>query len=364
MKILHYIPKADDMLTNYVNMLVSNMGLEADNAIAKEEAKAKEKLKTIRFDILHIHGCWHYSAYRILKLATKRGARVVLSPYGQLEPWIIDERYWKEKLPKQMLFQKAIVERAYALIIQGKMEEECMRKLGWNTRTEIIRNPIITHSISPSEMAYKTYCVYRKVLDSHTFELMHDQTRQLLQCFIKAGITGDKRWVTNNLYAMNDPEQWRYMLIYSHYEHISNLIQRGAYLLGYRVPDIEVHNIACYLPKNYETPQPIQDVIGLQYASENDRLLATFKQIRKLIQQHQFSISHLCEIDRELREHDVEEDHLTEALKEARLYKIACRTMQLLGEMTGFDEGFMPVPPLNDRITEQIKQQRYNHLKI
>lgn len=315
MRILHYIPKADDMLTNYVNMLVSNMGLEAENHIAKEESEAKEKLKVIRFDILHIHGCWHYSAYRILKLAERKGARTVLSPYGQLEPWIIDDRYWKEKLPKKMLFQKTIVEKAYVLIIQGKMEEECMRKLGWNSRTEIIRNPIITHSISPSEMAQKTYYVYRKVLDSHTIELMHDQTRQLVQDFLKAGITGDKRWVTNDLYAMNDSEQWRYVMIYSHYERISDIIQRGAYLLGYRVPDIEVQNIACYLPQNYETPQSIQDAIGLQFASENDRLLATFKQVRKLIQQHQLSVSHLCEIDRELREHDVEEDHLTEDRK-------------------------------------------------
>ena len=364
MRILHYIPKNEDMLTNYVNMLVGNMGLEAENHIAKEEGEAKERLKAIRFDILHIHGCWHYSAYRMLKLAERKGARVILSPYGQLEPWIINERYWKEKLPKKMLFQKAIVERAYALIIQGKMEEECMRELGWNTRTEIIRNPIITHSITPSEMSHKTYCVYRKVLDSHTIDLMREQTRKLVQQFIKAGITGDRRWVTDDLYEMSDPEQWRHVMIYSHYENISNIIQRGAYLLGYRTPDIEVGNIACYLPQNYEMPKPIQDTIGLQFASENDRLLATFKQVRKLIQHQQLSVSHLCEIDRELREHDVEEDHLAESLKEARLYKMACRTMQLLAETTGFDEGFMPVEPLDDRITKQIKQQIYNHLKI
>lgn len=364
MKILHYIPQADSMIINYVNMLVDSMGLEAENYITKEGAEAKEKFKETHFDILHIHGCWHYSAYRILKLAEKKGVRIVLSPYGQLEPWIIEECYWKEKLPKKILFQKEIVEKAYTLIIQGKMEEECIHKLGWNTRMEIIRNPIITHSITPSEMAYKTYCVYRKVLDSHTYELMHERTRQLTQYFIKAGITGDRRWVTNDLYEMSDPEQWRHIMIYSHYENISDIVLRGAHLLDYRTPDIEVHNIACYLPNNYEMPKSIQDVIGHQFTSENDRLLATFKQVRKLVQHQQLTISHLCEIDRELREHDIEEDHLAESLKEARLYKIACRIMQLLAEITGFDEGFMPIPPLNDRITKRIKQQIYNHLKI
>ena len=364
MKILHYIAKDDSMIISYVDMLVGSMGLEADNSIVKSEAEAKECLKSTHYDILHIHGCWHYAAYRVLKNAIKRGCRVVLSPYGQLEPWVMDERYWKEKLPKKILFQKDIVEKAYAVIIQGKMEEECIRELGWNTRLEIIRNPVITHSISPSEMAYKTYCVYRKVLDSHTIELMRDETRQLVRCFIKAGITGDSQWVTDDLYEMNDPEQWRYVVIYSHYENINNIVRRGAHLLNYRVPDIEVHNITCYLPKNYEMAKTIQDTIGLQYASENDRLMATFKQVRKLMVHRQLTISHLCEIDRELREHDVEEDHLCETLKEARLYKTACRTMQLLSEWTGFDEGFMPLPPLDDSITRQISKQIYNHLKI
>ena len=56
--------------------------------------------------------------------------------------------------------------------------------------------------------------------------------------------------------------------------------------------------------------------------------------------------------------------HLTETLKESKLYKTACRTMQLLHDFTGFDEGFMPVTPLDDRITRRIRQQIYNHLKI
>ena len=194
------------MVTNYVTMLVNSMGLEAENMIVDTEASAKEQLQNIHFDILHIHGCWRFSAYRILKLAVRKGSRIVLTPYGQLEPWIINENYWKEKVPKKFLFQKDIVKNAYAIIIQGKMEEECIKKLGWNNRMEIIRNPMITHSITSSEMAYKTYCVYRKILDSHTIALMKEQTRQLLRCFIKAGITGEAQWVTDDLCEINDPE--------------------------------------------------------------------------------------------------------------------------------------------------------------
>jgi hypothetical protein len=244
------------------------------------------------------------------------------------------------------------------------MEEECIRKLGWNQRMEIIRNPIITHSITSTEMAQKTYTVYRKVLDSNTIELMKPQTGNMLRCFIKAGITGDNRWVTDDLITIADYEQWRHLLCYAHQENIYSIVLRGAHLLNYQVPDIDVHRINSYLPQMDATPKTIQESIGLQYASENDRLEATFRQIRKLVLHRQLTISHLCEIDKELREHDVEEDHLAETLRDDKLYKMACRTMQLLADFTGFDEGFMPVPPLNDRITKQIHQQIYNHLKI
>jgi hypothetical protein len=364
MKILHYIPQSDDLINRYVNLLTDSMGLEANNTVATSEGDAKESLNSSPYDILHIHGCWQRSAYRIFKMAAGKGVRMVLSPYGQLEPWVVDENYWKEKLPKKLLYQRHLVEEAYAVIIQGKMEEECIRKLGWNQRMEIIRNPIITHSITSTEMAQKTYTVYRKVLDSNTIELMKPQTSNMLRCFIKAGITGDNRWVTDDLITIADYEQWRHLLCYAHQENIYSIVLRGAHLLNYQVPDIDVHRINSYLPQMDATPKTIQESIGLQYASENDRLEATFRQIRKLVLHRQLTISHLCEIDKELREHDVEEDHLAETLRDDKLYKMACRTMQLLADFTGFDEGFMPVPPLNDRITKQIHQQIYNHLKI
>ena len=352
------------MITRYVDMLTSSMGLEADNTVVTNESDAKEKLSSTFYDILHIHGCWQYSAYRVANIARRKGTRIVLSPYGQLEPWVVDENYWKEKLPKKLLYQRKMVERAYAIIIQGKMEEECFRKLGWNMRLEIIRNPIITHSISSTGMAQKTYLLYRKVLDSNTIELMKPQTREMLRCFIKAGITGDSKWVKSELTYISDPEQWRYIHCYAYHEQISGLVLRGAHILNYQVPDIDVQKIQCFLPQQNAMPKSVQDAIGMQYVSENDRLVATFRYIRKLMLHRQLTISHLCEVDKELREHDVEEDQLAETLKDNNLYKTACRFMQLLADHTGFDEGFMPVPPLNDRLTKQIKKQIYNHLKI
>ena len=114
----------------------------------ENHAKAQQMLSEGHYDVLHVYGCWHFGAWRMARQAITKGTRLVVSPEGQLEPWVVKSHYWKDKLPKRMLFQKWMVQQAYAVIIQGKMEEECLRQLGWNPRLVIIRNPF-TPTLSP-----------------------------------------------------------------------------------------------------------------------------------------------------------------------------------------------------------------------
>jgi hypothetical protein len=73
---------------------------------------------------------------------------------------------------------------------------------------------------------------------------------------------------------------------------------------------------------------------------------------------------HLIELDKELRQHECEEDRLCERLCELNLLKFAGRLMQVMSDMTGLTEGYMPVPPLDDRIAKKIRLQVENRLKI
>jgi hypothetical protein len=135
-------------------------------------------------------------------------------------------------------------------------------------------------------------------------------------------------------------------------------------ILQLDAPDIDVEDIPYFLPDNYQQTQSIGQTIGNQFASENDRLIATFKLIKKLIANGQFSIRHLVELDRELRQYGCDEDLLEEQLTERQLLPTARRTMQLMAMTTGLTEGFMPVVPLHDRTTKKLYQQIENHLKI
>lgn len=365
MRILHYYEDKDTMISQHVKLLTDNMGMDAENYIATETEQAKTLLRGGHNDILHLHGCWRNSSRSIVNLALRQGARLVLTPHGQLEPWIREEGYWKEKLPKQLIYQRDIVQKAYAVIIQGRMEQECLNRLKWNPRTVIIRNAVVTHSITAKDMARKTLDVYQKVLDSNPLERMSNETRQTLLAMIIAGTTGDRRWIPEDMAVSPlSGDDWRLLLCYGHQEQITDTLQRGIRILELEVPAIDVEHIDYFLPERYVETKSIQQSIGNEFPYENDRLLATFKVLRKWEAAHELSIKHLIELNHELREHGCEEEELAEELKVRHLWKMVSRLMQVAAELTGLTEGFMPVAPTDDRLTRKMRREIENHLKI
>ena len=356
MRILHYYNAEDQMVAQHVTMLQEGMGRDAENHLTTNNDDARTLLQGSHYDILHLHGCWRNSSRAIVNIALRKGCRLVVTPHGQLEPWVQEQDYWKDKLPKRVLYQQRIIQQAYAIIIQGRMEQECMERLAWNKRLVTIRNCVITSSISKEEMSKQVFALYRKIMDSNTLELLSPDMHQHLKTIIMAGITGDKRWLPEEAVnalpaAVSIP--WRELLLYAHHEQITDTIHRGLRILGLEAQDVDVEHIDHFWPDDYQDVPLIGTTIGNQFASENERLIASFKTIRKLIANGQFSIKHLIELDRELRQHSCNEEELAESLKERHLLKMARHIMQLMSDLTGLTEGFMPVPPLNNRKTRQ-----------
>ena len=367
MRILHYYNSEDQMVSQHVAMLQEGMGRDAENHLSSNADDARTLLQGSHYDILHLHGCWRNSSRNIVNIALRKGCRLVVTPHGQLEPWVQEKDYWKDKLPKRVLYQQRIIQQAYAIIIQGSMEQECMEHLAWNKRLVTIRNSVITSTISKGEMARQTFTLYRKIMDTNTLELLSPEIHQTLKTILIAGITGDKRWLTEEAVTALPASvsiPWRELLLYAHHEQITDTIQRGLRILGLEAQDVDVKNIDHFWPDNYQEVPLIGTTIGNQFASENERLIASFKIIRKLISNGQFSIRHLVELDRELRQYGCDEDLLEEQLTERQLLPTARRTMQLMAMTTGLTEGFMPVVPLHDRTTKKLYQQIENHLKI
>lgn len=179
-KVLHYIPNVDRTYggtTAYMQLLASELGKLTELHIVTHHSLHPVEicnscihylpdfksvccfkkdwlllLDTIKPDIVHVNCCWFPGCAMVQKWAQRHGYKVILTPHGMLEPWIIKRHYWSRKLPALWLYQKSAIKAADCLHATAESEKDNLLKLGYNSRIEVIPNGIeIEHiSIKPS----------------------------------------------------------------------------------------------------------------------------------------------------------------------------------------------------------------------
>ena len=357
MNILHIYPKNNELIHRHVQLLIGGLRQSANVSVADNSKSFYQQARDVEADIIHIHGANQVLQTKAMRCANKLNIRTVVTPHGQLQPFAL------EMLPPQQraamsLVQREFIEKAYAVITLGKMERQSFLTLGWNPRVEEIHNAVTTNTISPADMAAQTFAIYQKVLDSNTLEQMDEPTIKALAAILKAGIMGDKRWVDMSLI---DPRliDWRRLLIYAEHENISNYTDYGIRILDLSCPLIDTTKIAAYFPKKYRRPQPIKELVGDYQGDQTEYLMRIIRQILKAP-----TLLNMVELTRELYRDTVNDDKLGEALEDANLTKKVARLIQVLNEQVLLDEGYMPLNPIDDRLTEQLRNNLKNHLKI
>ena len=352
MKVLFVYPKSNPLISRHVSMLTDGLRQSATIDTVDSAGAIRKALKEQVPDIIHCHGWTSVSAARAILSGINKGARLVLTLHGQMEPWATD----KNKKVPAIYWQKKLITRAYSVILLGRLELTNFQKLGWNRRTEEIHNAVTTNTISQQEMCTATFAVYQKVMDSNTLELMDEPTVRMLRAIIKIGIMGDRRWT---VVLPSEEVNWRHLLLYAEHENIRNYVDYGISILGLSVPAIDTSRIAAYFPDHYETPRPIREKVGEYNGKETDYLMRIIHQVRQ-----QPLLLHLIELTRELYRDTVDDEQLAERLEEKKLTAFMRSLMQVLDEQTALDEGYMPLSPADNRLTRQIRQQLDNHLNI
>lgn len=319
MTILHLYPKDAPQLAEYVNML----GGDGD---------------TTSPDIVHVHGCRDKEViYRALQY---KKSRYVLSPHGQMQPW-------KQKNGNAVMQvrQKQFFSKCYAIIARGKMEQKNLQALGWNPHIEVVRNPIITSTISPETARKQLGVIYQKTIDSNVWELMTPESRTMTACLLKAGIMKDRRYVQQDIPA---DVNWRHILLYGYQENVIDLISDGMEVMDISKPDIDASHIGYYLPANYQKPAPLHQDAATIVAALRQRPC----------------MRHLVDLHLALVSPDFHDEQLRTMLKDRHLLKYAQRLMAILQELTLLEEGYMPFAPVNDKQTYLIRSQIDNSLSI
>ena len=334
MKVLHIYPKNNRLIHQHVMMLVDGMQQSADISATDSSTNLRQHITDQKPDILHCHGCWNQKMARATRTARRYGVRVVITPHGQLEPWVVSKMSVQDKV-NAILWQKEAVAGAYAVITLGKLECQNFLKLDWNRRVEEIHNAVTTNTITPERMCSETFAVYQKVLDSNTIEQLDELSLKALATIIKAGIMGDHRWC-RSLDSIHYPQDidWRRLLIFAEHENIRNYVDYGISVLGLPMPTIDTERIAAYFAK----------MIAQIY--------------------RQPLLLHLIEFTRELYRDTVNDDLLVSTLGDKNLTKFTESLMPILQELAELDEGYMPLPPKDNRLTAHIRKLITNHLKI
>ena len=170
MRILHYIPSIDESsggVGAYMQLLSRDLGklcelhvvthrsekmLALENCQLhfiplnnnpfsnKSKAEFLQLLKTIQPDVFHTNCCWMPQSARTAMWAKHEGFKVVYTPHGMLEPWIMKRHYWTKKMPALLLFQKRGVQIADIVHATAKSERENLLALGWNKNITVIPN--------------------------------------------------------------------------------------------------------------------------------------------------------------------------------------------------------------------------------
>lgn len=185
MKIIHYIPSIDRMAggtSTYMQVLAKPLGTMAEvhimthaseNPLVMENCKVHDipryrpfsgvwkkavvdLLDSVKPDIVHVNCCWMPACAAVQRIAQKRGYKVVLTPHGMLEPWIIKRHYWTRKVPALWLYQKAAVQRADCVQATAESERDNLLKLEYNSNIKVVRLGIDADGIEIKKSWKKT----------------------------------------------------------------------------------------------------------------------------------------------------------------------------------------------------------------
>lgn len=117
-------------------------------------------------DILHVFGCWNAEGADKIKSAFKKKIPTVLSPLGGLEPWCINNHSLLRQI-EIAAYQKKEVTLATAIHVGGEMEKSHMNDISWNKNIFMVKNPVLTRSISKEELGHEMMNQYKEVISLH-----------------------------------------------------------------------------------------------------------------------------------------------------------------------------------------------------
>ena len=403
MKILHFIPERtenNDVRKEYfrhlmnmsesvdMRIITTDSNISVDNAeklpkiLPLFASKVTKVINELHPEVIHIHGCMGSHEYKVFTIACKNRIPVVISPLGDLSAVTLTEQSAVKRLTSDAARARKIIWGSDAVHVTGEIEMQAVRKMqilpgkehnkDLERKTFVIKNSVLTNSITAEEMCSYMVNLYKKVIYWRVYDVMTSETKEFEKLLLKSGVCREFTNLTDDdrTYAQNiSKEELDKIFIHSEIENVRDFIDQGCSALGITyspdrkrcrekagIYDEKEENADNKLFKETERIKSknknfLRDFENYENETE---LFCIISDAQNLLQKGRLSYRHLAELCGILIRTEYREDIATKMFRDSKLYDFAARLMQITSDYVGLPEGFMPIAPINDNKTEEI----------
>ena len=276
---------------------------------------------------------------------------------------------------KMVSYQKSMTAHASAVLTSDPKESEYIQHEHLTDRVEFITDPRNDEYWGEDNYVHSTIALYHKVLDSDKGLHIDQKCREALSALLHLSLSGsmERQPLCSedilNLRSIT-PNQWRDIYLFAMGQGVVSNMEEGIAKQQLTIPDIRMEGLHTFEPRQNKDTKPLDTILSttnkitrrmqenkLRDCDEVTRnTCVMLLNLRQHLHQGTACLRHLCDLCAVFRFDKMDEEQLAHHLKQLNLYSFTRRICQVLHETTYLDEGYMPVPALNDRGTADIRK--------
>lgn len=361
----------------FAQMLKDVMGKTIVTYIISGAVSRREfvrRLSEVNPDVVHLHGCWNIRIAMAERWAVNRGYPVILSPHGGLSPKVIQDKFWKKRIPQIIAYQFLTIKNADVLHAASAQELKDIKELGWKKRIALI-----PYSESPNDhqiLRDSFHALYQKIIDTASRNRLHVYESEAMWLMLYAASMGRHESI-----ALSEEEQehlklltshnWKAIQVYAIDHRFRDMLQAGAEALSLTMPV----NITEAPPRYTIKPSFHTGTVQAKERKVTEQFSARMEELSiaqniyilyrslyhyELREGQPAPIEMVCRINEQIKTMDYDEDMMLKIVDALGIRKFTARLMQILSETMRLTIGYMPLDPLDDNQTEQMRKKLNN----
>ena len=300
-------------------------------------------------NIVHIHGCWSFTAFIVYIAAIILRKIVIVSPMGSLAFLnIANKKFWKRYLPKWLLYQWIVVKTSHYFIAGDYQEYNFLKK-----RNKKAGIACINKTSSNDKISEMLTTLYRHIIDVHCYKFMNDNEKLVLDMLFRRGL--DKYIDSEHAELFNSQHHPGWIIADDGRQIISDITPNGWDRIGLLANKMQIWSFVNSAAWDYNICiNPEKGTKTRKIAIDND-IFANIKQLKRAFKKKSTSTySLLGEMYIALKYRSYDEEEFIELIRKTKNLKFVSRVEDILVRKLFLEEGYMPLPPIYDKGTKRL----------